>query len=109
MREIKFRGEAKDIYLYQDIDGSVILDFRGQPIRQFTGLRDKNGVEIYENDILSDGYQNTVVKFDEKRGFWTTTDGGLFYLLKRVSLQVIGNIYENTELSKSVPNIKPED
>jgi uncharacterized phage protein (TIGR01671 family) len=72
------------------------------PIMQFTGLKDKNGKEIYEGDILKDhlggGKLRAVFWNDETARF--EVEKGWIGLGKtdQTSSEIIGNIYENPEL-----------
>lgn len=81
-----------------------VEDINNVIIMQYTGLKDKNGVEIYEGDVLSgwigshwhsgeDKFEE-VVKYDEKTASYNFAAIEVRY----GDLRVIGNIYENPEL-----------
>jgi len=88
----------------------------GNPIMQFTGLKDKNGKDIYEGDILSnDRYADElrqVIWNDVGALFQTVyfraiqirTSGGRFPNSMPLDtdwhFEIIGNIYQNPELLK---------
>ena len=128
MRELKFRAwEIEDKKYYPVIklwfDSTVgkpdsaelwlskneteIADIPEQiELEQYTGLKDKNGKEIYEGDIMSD---KSVVRFayDDEVGscgccvdkFW----GSGFIISNNEPIElieVIGNIHDNPELLK---------
>lgn len=78
-------------------------------VMQYTGLKDKNGVEIYEGDILkiqtSDFYSKKIIdKYVaqvcfSRGGFFVLTDGHhtdfSLWGKSTKTMEVIGNIYEN--------------
>ena len=78
----------------------------GVILMQFTGLKDKNGKEIWEGDIISNGYGVGVIKWDKTscafRLFWNATildDDVSWIPFKGMKYnEIIGNIYENPEL-----------
>jgi len=110
MREIKFRAwnEARRNMFYLE-DGQSLSDFFNRntqsisKLMQFTGLKDNNGREIYEGDILVDlevspSYKNKRVIRNFVEDTFFILDDMKYNINEKSVFEVIGNIYENPEL-----------
>jgi len=122
MREIKFRAwnKIEKCFFMWNISfafggtGKVWVD-----VEQYTSLKDKNGKEIYEGDILNikttfennmadKRFQNkTICTVSFKNGCFikAETDEALYdviysIVLKNIDYEIIGNIHENPEFKK---------
>jgi len=92
--------------------GVYIPDHPDIEVMQFTGLKDKNGKEIYEGDVVeckmsfNDGvlpYRGSIVYAETFGAFATQNLGGTTLLHNHIasSFKIIGNIHENPELLKT--------
>ncbi len=133
MREIKFRGKRVDngewvygyyvFYGHMGVFKHIIITNWAQvytnsfyvetnTVGQYTGLNDRDGIDIYEGDVVKDneekisyvaflqqemGYVLAYPKYDTRLGH--RTRGSSYHM--DCGLEVIGNIYDNPELRQS--------
>ena len=126
MRKIKFRAWLKEERKMVNVETLFIginrlcfgnsktedlffRDFEEVELMQYTGLKDKNGKEIYEGDIVlvklggTSTWYKTVVKFKEGAFIASLIDGeDYIYIFNRGfdsnDFEIIGNIYKNKNL-----------
>jgi uncharacterized phage protein (TIGR01671 family) len=109
-REIKFRawgdfGKKMHFQTKEEDLWSFLRDAYGMELMQYTGLKDKNGKEIYEGDIVKPVKFNDIINTVEyiSHGFYRVKrHNGKPYLnaLGSCDVIIIGNIYENPTLIK---------
>lgn len=114
----RFGGQHFKIFVDTDdpTEEGELIKVDGSTIGQFTGLYDKVGKEIYEDDIVDvwsagSHLKDGIIKFGQgtakffilnknSSAYWNLSGGGDNYIQE--DLIVIGNVFENPELLKTV-------
>ncbi|MDA5561975.1 YopX family protein [Exiguobacterium sp. MMG028] len=95
-------GRKGDCFLFTD---SGWVQVHESSVGQYTGINDKNSVEIYEGDVVQDIVGQTyVIAYDEEYAafilIWVTNDERFELFNPSRQLTVIGNRYENPDLAE---------
>jgi len=134
MREILYRGMLS--HKKKWVEGNLIISNQGKPyiypkdlieqdghhlrfdtdeafwvipetVGEYTGILDKNGMKVFEGDILRYGDFNDqpepyieigVVEWDEKKAAFIIYDETLDVIFTYPNFEIIGNIHDNPEL-----------
>lgn len=108
---ILFDEKSIDVYKTDDTGRVTEMNVRQNEavLMQSTGIKDKNGTEIFEGDVVTNGWKRQAVTFGTQeieedfgsvsiyRGFNLYLGGGYPNAVMS-TFEVIGNIYENPGL-----------
>jgi uncharacterized phage protein (TIGR01671 family) len=116
-RDIEFRGKAtngewviggyiqnEEVICTQTASIKFFVD--PDTVGQFTGLKDKNGVKIFEGDIVSNSLGIGIVVYDNDSFVicWMGSKRTESVFYNSEWIEVIGNIHDNPELLDRKPN-----
>ena len=114
---IDFENDCVNSYEVEQVSDTDCVQIQNTcfeyELMQYTGLKDKNGKEIYEGDIVKNSINDIleVLWCDDRCGFEMRGRYDKSHVIKQLdcdiiidlNVEVIGNIYENPELLKDTP------
>lgn len=104
--------DSKTVQYIDEVGILRFIKFENTILMQSTGLHDKNGKEIFEGDVITNGIDIVDIKKHQTLGFYTIIYGRESFFGDSISIEkfeedveeftqtteIIGNIYENPEL-----------
>lgn len=97
--------DSEEVQYKDEVDVLRFIKFGNTILMQSTGIKDKNGMEIFEGDILKSNKYITSVFYE--RGAYcvkfcrtpnTTVTMNVISFIEKYKTKIVGNIYENPEL-----------
>src|SRR5688572_18569042 len=87
-------------------DVSTVLSIPRTTLMQWTGLIDKNDQEVDDQDVVSHGFHNFLLTWDDKQARFIrkllserSIGGAYWYVMENIyTYEVVGNVFENQEL-----------